>query len=276
MQRLKTTGGRMSRPTKQGVDYFPLDCNFDTNIELLIAEQGSIALSVIIITWQLIYQDQGYYINFDDDLCLLIRRRIIEDVNDIKKVLQAAIERNIFSKPLADKYQILTSKGIQKRYFVAAKKKKEVLVNKNYLIEGVSVSENSIYSNIDSSRNTTKEEVEEKEEVEGKESLFSILKNKITSENLTQHQDKIIEFFNYRQKERIKNKKQPYKSEKGLNGLFRDIKLCQEQWGDINTCLEIAMEKEWLTPNPDYYKESYFKNKPSNQIRNLTDDELYS
>ena len=54
--------------------------------------------------------------------------------------------------------------------------------------------------------------------------------------------------------EQIKNKKQPYGSEKGIAGLFTDILGCQKKGLDINYCLEHSMQKEWLTPNPDYFK----------------------
>jgi len=31
----------MARPTKQGIDYFPLDTEFDDDLQLLIAEIGA-------------------------------------------------------------------------------------------------------------------------------------------------------------------------------------------------------------------------------------------
>ena len=51
----------MARPTKQGLEYFPIDVQFDDKIELLISELGSDALSILITIWQLIYQNDGYY-----------------------------------------------------------------------------------------------------------------------------------------------------------------------------------------------------------------------
>lgn len=161
----------MSRPTKQGVDYFPLDCQFDDKIELLIAEKGGISVSVLITVWQLIYQNEGYYINFSNDLFLLVKRRLMIDEEIIEGVILAAIKRNIFNEILFNKHKILTSKAIQKRYFIAAKKKKNIEIIKELLLIGVSDGGNYTTIGINDGGNATKvkEEVEVKEEVNVKE-----------------------------------------------------------------------------------------------------------
>ena len=67
----------MGRPTKQGVDYFPLDTSMDMDINLFIADTGASGFGVLIATWQLIYKENGYYINYSDDLFLMIRRMLM-------------------------------------------------------------------------------------------------------------------------------------------------------------------------------------------------------
>ena len=61
---------------------------------------------------------------------------------------------------------------------------------------------------------------------------------------------------------RIKGKKQPYESEKGINGLFRNLNGCRDAGLVVSTCIEIAMEKPWLTPDPSYFKNNGSNNKP--------------
>jgi len=158
----------MARPTKQGIDYFPVDVQFDDKIELLIAEKGSEALAILITIWQLIYQNEGYYIASGKDLFLLIKRRIMTDVLTSEEVVNIALERNIFDKKLYKKHKILTSKAIQKRYFEASKRKKTVYVDINYLCLGINVNNYSqiIYINATNVEEEVKEEV--KEEVEEK------------------------------------------------------------------------------------------------------------
>ena len=155
----------MARPTKQGIDYFPVDVQWDEKVELFIAETGADGLGVLMTIWQLIYQNEGYYVNNNSDLPLLVRRRVMANIDRVKEIIKVAIERGVFDRYKARQYKILTSKAIQKRYFSAAKKKKTISVNQNYLCKCVSVTENVCFS----SGNATKEEVEEKEEVKVKE-----------------------------------------------------------------------------------------------------------
>lgn len=155
----------MGRPTKQGIDYFPVDVQFDDKVELFIAECGADGLGILITIWQLIYQNEGYYIQNNNDLILLIRRRVLSEVDTIKRCISLALSRGIFDEKLFNKFKILTSKAIQKRFIVAARKKKEVLINEKYFYECISTGGNVIYS----AGNATKEKGEEKGEGEGKE-----------------------------------------------------------------------------------------------------------
>lgn len=150
----------MARPTKQGLDYFPLDVQFDDKIELLIAEVGSDALSVLITVWQLIYQNNGYYIEDNTDLCLLVRRRIMLDIDIIALVISKAIDRNIFDKAVHSAHKILTSKAIQKRYFIASIRKKSVSVCNNYILIDVSAYINLVPVGVNVSINATNVDVD--------------------------------------------------------------------------------------------------------------------
>ena len=134
----------MARPTKQGVDYFPLDVQFDEKVELFIAETEAKGLGVLVTTWQLIYQNEGYFIHAGNDLNLLIRRRLLLETEYISGVLQIAIDRKLFCNDMFLNHNILTSKAIQKRYFFMSNKRKSISVIKNYLCEGVSVGNNCV------------------------------------------------------------------------------------------------------------------------------------
>ena len=124
----------MARPTKQGIDYFPLDTQLDEKIEMFIIEKEAIGLSVLVTIWQMIYSNEGYYTTNGNDLFLLIKKRINVSINDIRECINVCLERGIFDKKLHDKFKILTSKAIQKRYFEAAKRKKEVRYNPEYIL----------------------------------------------------------------------------------------------------------------------------------------------
>ena len=163
----------MARPTKQGIDYFPLDCQFDDKIEMYLIEKGATGLGVLVTLWQMIYANEGYYIEDNNDLHLLIKRRIDVPVNEVSDCINACLNRNLFSQKLHGSYRILTSKAIQKRYFEAAKKKKSILSTTEYLLINVDSYANLTDSGInpvdvDGNATNVKEEVEVKEEVNGK------------------------------------------------------------------------------------------------------------
>jgi len=158
----------MARPTKQGIDYFPMDVQFDEKVELFIAETGGEGLGVLVTIWQLIYQNNGYYIDGGNDLYLLIRRRLMTDLNRIGEIVEVALRREIFNSQMHSKYGILTSKATQKRYFIGSKKKKAVVVNENYLLEGVFVGDNSVNVDGNATNVNVKEEVNTKYSVDDK------------------------------------------------------------------------------------------------------------
>ncbi len=136
----------MARPTKQGIDFFSLDCEPEAKLELFIAENGAEGFGILVMLWQMIYKGDGYYIHYDEDLVWLIRKESLSQAETIVSVIENAIKRNLFDKTLYDEQKILTSTGIQKRYFSAAKKKKEIFAVADYLLIDVSDNNNLVYS----------------------------------------------------------------------------------------------------------------------------------
>lgn len=99
----------------------------------------------------------------------------------------------------------------------------------------------------DSKQDTNKNEKNEK-------NIYTPLKNFLISKiqnGFTPHTEKIIEFFEYRM---AKPKRDQYQTEKGIDGLFRDMDACKKLGYALGDCLDIAMEKGWQTPCPDYFK----------------------
>jgi len=135
----------MARPTKQGIDYFPIDCQFDDKIEMYLIEKGATGLGVLVTLWQMIYSNEGYYIGNNIDLHLLIKRKIDVDVNEVSDCINVCLRRNIFDSEKHEEHEILTSKAIQKRFFDAAKKKKTVAVIEDYVINSVNSGGNWVY-----------------------------------------------------------------------------------------------------------------------------------
>ena len=119
---------------KSGLDYFPLDVSLDEKFELIEAEFGLTGFSVVVKLFQRIYGGQGYYFEFTDEVALLFGQRIGLGGNVVSEIVRAAIKRGIFDSQLYEKYNILTSEGIQRRYLEAVSRRKKVEIKKAYLL----------------------------------------------------------------------------------------------------------------------------------------------
>jgi Domain of unknown function (DUF4373) len=108
----------MARPIKTGLDYFPMDCNIDDNLQLIEAEHGLPGFAIVVKLWQKIYSS-GYYIKWDEDEALLFSRKINTEITLVSSVITSCFKRKIFDESLHKKYKILTSSGIQKRFLLA-------------------------------------------------------------------------------------------------------------------------------------------------------------
>jgi len=120
----------MGRPTKTGLDYFPLDVDMDDCIELIETEHGLAGFSIVIKLWQKIYKN-GYYLDWSEDVARLFAHRINAELTLINSVINSCFYRNIFNESLYKSHNVLTSAGIQKRYIIAcvASKRKSISVS---------------------------------------------------------------------------------------------------------------------------------------------------
>lgn len=119
---------------KNGIEYFPLEVYLDEKFELIEAEFGLTGFGVVVKLLQKIYGGQGYYIEWTNEVALLFAKRIGLGGSAVSEIVTASIRRGIFDKTLYEKYGILTSSGIQKRYFEIVSRRKNVEVKKEYLL----------------------------------------------------------------------------------------------------------------------------------------------
>jgi len=123
----------MARPTKSGLDYFPLDVTLDEKIELVEAKHGLLGFGLVIKLFQNIYRN-GYYVEATEERLLLLKKRFVVEYDFIVDVINSACKWKLFNEKLFDEYRILTSYGIQKRFIEATKRRKEVDFIKEYLL----------------------------------------------------------------------------------------------------------------------------------------------
>ena len=119
---------------KSGIDFFPLDVALDTKFELIEAEYGLTGFGVVVHLLQEIYGKAGYYIEWTNEVALLFARKIGLGGSVVSEIVEASVRRGMFDQQIYDKYHVLTSHGIQKRYFEAVSRRKVLEVDANILL----------------------------------------------------------------------------------------------------------------------------------------------
>lgn len=172
---------------KSGLDWFPLDVTLDTKVQLIEAEFGLKGFAIVVKLFQLIYGEQGYYCEWTNDVAMLFSRKqgLGEGYAAVSEIVAASIKRGIFDQTLYEKYHILTSAGIQRRYFEAVSRRKSVKVERRYLLveptqnqinvdifeENVSINEKNAY--ISEQSRVEKSRVKKSKEIKANADAFA-------------------------------------------------------------------------------------------------------
>ena len=128
----------MARPTKKGLEYFPLDCHMSDEVNLIIADFGIEGYGVLISMFQSIYGDKGYYTEWTTREQKLFSRKVGLDNEIVIKIITECIEWGIFNKSKYEELNILTSRRIQDHYSTSTYKRTNVKMDENYLLIDIS------------------------------------------------------------------------------------------------------------------------------------------
>ena len=127
----------MARANKVGIDYFSFDVDFfnDDKIQLIEAEFGTKGSITAIRLLCKIY-NEGYYYGWGEDQCLLFAKNSGAEFTPklIQSIVEGLVRRSFFDSNCYEKYKILTSNGIQRRYLEATFRYKEVKMIEEYLL----------------------------------------------------------------------------------------------------------------------------------------------
>lgn len=177
------------RPTKQGIDYFPMDVGFFTDVKIRKISRacGSQSTSILICLLCNIYKDEGYYILWDEDLPFVIADTVGVSEGAVKEVLIKSLQVGFFDQELYERYKILTSSGIQKRFLLATYQRKETTIIPEYLIN---CANNSINCTINSINHSDNEQSKSKVKVNRKKRKEKE-NNKETSPNGEEKKDEL-------------------------------------------------------------------------------------
>ena len=144
----------MARPTAKGVEYFPLNVNFisDLKVRKLLLSCGAQSIAVLIYLLSTIYKDEGYFVEIHEDEIDLIALDVNVTPEYVLEVINKACEVRLFDVNLYNNFNILTSKGIQERYLkITERRKNSVVITQFNLINvynnSINVNNNSINVN---------------------------------------------------------------------------------------------------------------------------------
>ncbi len=137
---------------KEGIPSFLLDCRTNDNISEIEAEYGVKGFAVVVRLWQKIYAEKGYYCEWIERSPLLFLSNWFGGnsgvtVSLINEIVKRCLNNGIFDAKMHEDYSILTSARIQEQYFDAVKRRKEILVKKQYLLVSVDKIDGIAYEN---------------------------------------------------------------------------------------------------------------------------------
>jgi len=124
----------MARPTKTGLDYYPMDVGFlrDKKVRLLRSEFGASSVLFVLYVLGKVYEGDGYFLRWDKDELLLAADELREQPTYISEVLQGCLTRSLFDERVFQMFGVLTSAGIQRRYLRGCEKRDVITIVSEY------------------------------------------------------------------------------------------------------------------------------------------------
>lgn len=142
----------MGRPLKQGLDYFPFDIDFFSD-EKVSAISGEFGIKGEIATIKLlcaVYRS-GYFVEWNEMLEMKLLKELPGvSIELLRQIVAKLVKWGFFDKNLFDTFGVLTSRGIQKRFFAIAYRR---IMDKNNLPYVINDSRNIVIDNRNSPAN---------------------------------------------------------------------------------------------------------------------------
>jgi hypothetical protein len=116
----------MSKIKKRGLDYFPMSTEFvrDRLVHRIMKREGDASFTVLVDVFSYIYSSEGYYVCVDDLFYEDLAANLYEkNADDVRRIVQLALEYGIFDAGLFEKKKILSSAEIQRQYLFSTKRR---------------------------------------------------------------------------------------------------------------------------------------------------------
>lgn len=118
----------MARPPKKGIDYSGWSVSIfdnDTKIDKLLDAQGWTGFGIYFYLCQRAYGGEGYFYQWCYDDCASTSRKMGGGIGagTVKETVDYCLQIGLFDKGLFDRWGVLTSRGIQRRYWEVVKER---------------------------------------------------------------------------------------------------------------------------------------------------------
>lgn len=127
----------MAGKPKQGIDYAGWSVNIfdgDTKIDKLLEAQGWQGFSIYFYLCQMAYKFDGYFYKWSYDDSATTARRMGGGIRSetVKATVNVCFRVGLFHKGLFEEHGILTSKGIQRKYYAVVRSRRVKTVNPTF------------------------------------------------------------------------------------------------------------------------------------------------
>jgi hypothetical protein len=128
----------LGRPFKEKLDFFSHDVNMsndDALSYLMKKYRNVIPYALYNIILETIYgSSEGYFMKLSERSKVLISDRVFLSINETLNLINESLNEDLFNKTLYEKYEILTSEAIQKRYIRMTDRRKRLIFINEYLL----------------------------------------------------------------------------------------------------------------------------------------------
>ncbi|MGJ9384160.1 DUF4373 domain-containing protein [Salipaludibacillus sp. CF4.18] len=162
----------MARPTKIGLDYFPLYVNMGDEFELIEAEYGLEGFAILIKMYQKICSS-GYFVKWEKKDQILFCKKVSLSVDVVNRIINDSANWGIFDSNLFNNFGVITSKDIQETYVHSTYKRKKVEMLEEYLLTDVSDTKNIVVNRVSDIRNSSTNDI-----TDGKSTQRKVKENK--------------------------------------------------------------------------------------------------
>ncbi|HJA33240.1 MAG TPA: DUF4373 domain-containing protein, partial [Candidatus Mediterraneibacter merdigallinarum] len=127
----------MAGRPKQGIDYSGWSVDIfdgDKKIDKLLDAKGWKGFGIYFFLCQRAYKTNGYFYEWGYDDCATTARKMGGGINSgtVKETVDYCLQVDLFNKRLFDRWGVLTSRGIQRRFWTVLSERRSKIVYEEY------------------------------------------------------------------------------------------------------------------------------------------------